>query len=93
MQSAIHSDGKLFHCIHSVLCEPASHTGMCVLPEGHVLVFVSFLGGCIPGKVKIAPVILGFPIKRILRWHIILPIKGPNINIYRNVLKHHISLI
>ena len=46
------------------MCEHASHTGMCVLANGHTLIFVSLLGGCTPGKVKIALVILGFPIKR-----------------------------
>lgn len=53
--------------------------------DGHALVFVLFPVGCIPGKVKIRPVILGFPIKRRLWWQIILLIKGPSVNIFREM--------
>ena len=67
------------------MCEHASHTGMCVLTNGHTLIFVSLLGGCTPGKVKITLVILGFPIKRRLWWHIMLLIKRPNINTSREI--------
>lgn len=49
-----------------------------LLADGHTLVFVPFLVGCIPGKVKLALVVLGFPIRRL--WgQITLQIKGPTL--------------
>lgn len=59
-----------------------THTGLSVWLDAHTLIFVLFLVGCIPGKVKIMSLILGFPIKRRLLWQIIFLIKGLGINIF-----------
>lgn len=74
---SIHGDWNQCHCIHGVPCGRAHlDRDMWVGCWTHA---------CLPliisGKVKTAPVILGFPSRRRLWCWVILLIEGPNVNI------------